>query len=134
MVTGIPTTRKSPPIAQKGRASYGALAALAVGALSLLYLFTAAKVESFGSDTSTVMHVASGKPCAIPLRTGARSTFSGVTIGAPARNGSASASSSGVTYQSKPGFKGADSFAFTVSGTNASGPGKATVQVAVTVQ
>src|SRR2546430_13405757 len=53
MVTGTPTTRKSPPIEQKGRASYGALTALAVGALSLLYLFTAAKVESFGSDTST---------------------------------------------------------------------------------
>ena len=89
---------------------------------------------TFGSDTSTVMHVASGKPCAIPLRTGARSTFSGVTISAPARNGSASASSSGVTYQSKPGFKGVDSFGFTVSGSNAKGPGKSTVQVAVTVQ
>ena len=58
MVTGIPTTRKSPPIEQKGRASYGALTALAVGALSLLYLFTAAKVESFGSDTSTYFGLA----------------------------------------------------------------------------
>ena len=114
-----------------------ALAAVFLATLGVLEASACSTVRfrfTFGSETSTVMHVASGKPCAIPLRTGARSTFSGVTISAPARNGSASASSSGVTYQSKPGFKGADSFAFTVSGTNASGPGKATVQVAVTVQ
>jgi len=88
----------------------------------------------FGSDTSTVMLVGSGKACSIPLRTGSRSTFSGVAVSAPARNGTASAGSSGVTYRSKPGYKGADSFAFTVTGTNSRGPGKSTVQVAVTVQ
>src|SRR5438128_1283871 len=89
---------------------------------------------TFGSDTSTVMTVGSGKPCAIPLRAGARSTFSGVSISAPARNGTARAGSTGVTYQSKPGYKGADSFAFTVSGTNTRGPGKSTVQLTVNVQ
>jgi len=88
----------------------------------------------FGSETSTVMHVGSGKPCPITLRTSARSTFSSVTVSAPARNGTVRAGGSGVTYQSKPGFAGADSFAFTVTGSGASGSGKSTVQVAVTVQ
>jgi hypothetical protein len=89
---------------------------------------------NFGSDTSTDMRVGSGKPCSVTLRAGARSTFSGVAISSPARNGTVRAGSSGATYQSKPGFKGADSFAFTISGSNASGPGKSTVQVAVTVE
>jgi hypothetical protein len=89
---------------------------------------------NFGSDTSTDMHVGSGKPCSVTLRAGARSTFSGVAISSPARNGTVRAGSSGATYQSRPGFKGADSFAFTISGSNANGPGKSTVQVSVTVE
>ena len=72
---------------------------------------------NLGSDTSTVMQVGSGKRCSVALHAGARSAFSGVAISAPARNGTVRAGSSGATYQSKPGYKGADAFAFTVTGT-----------------
>jgi hypothetical protein len=88
----------------------------------------------FGSDTSTVMQVGSGRPCSFTLHAGARSAFSGVAISAPARNGSARMAYSGPTYQSKPGYRGADSFAFTVTGSNWSRLVKSTVQVSVTVQ
>src|SRR6188472_330188 len=71
----------------------------------------------FGSDTATVMQVGSGKRCSFTLHAAAQSAFSGVAISAPARNGTARADS-GPTYQSRPGYKGADSFAFTVTGTN----------------
>ena len=92
---------------------------------------------NLGSDTSTVMQVGSGKRCAVILHAGARSTFSGVAISAPARNGTVGAGSSGASYQSKPGYKGVDSFAFTLTGAGAftnGGSGKTTVQVSVTVQ
>jgi hypothetical protein len=91
---------------------------------------------NLGTDTSTVMQVGSGKRCGVILRAGARSAFSGVAISAPARNGTVRASSSGATYQSKPGYKGADAFAFTVTGNGAftNGSGKTTVQVSVTAQ
>src|ERR1043165_8886291 len=93
------------------------------------------RFPTFGSNTGTDMHVTSGKPCPIRVRTGGRSTFSAVTVSAPARNGTArSDGSSGVVYQSKPGYKGADSFAFTVSGKGPSGSGTSTVQVGVVVQ
>jgi hypothetical protein len=88
----------------------------------------------FGSDTSTVMQVGSGRRCSVVFRTGARSTFSGFVVSTPARNGTVSARSSGATYQSKPGYKGADAFAVTLTGTGSRGPGKTTVQVSVTVQ
>ncbi len=89
---------------------------------------------NFGPDTSTIMQVGSGRLCSVLLHAGARSTFSGVAISAPARNGTVHARSSGAGYQSKPGYKGADSFAFTLAGTNSRGSGKTTVQVSVTVQ
>jgi hypothetical protein len=89
---------------------------------------------NFGADNSTVMQVGSGRRCGVLLHAGARSIFSGVAISAPARNGTVRAGSSGATYQSKPGYKGADSFAFTLAGTSPRGSGKSTVQVSVTVQ
>ena len=90
---------------------------------------------AFGSNTSTEMQVTSGTPCPIPLRTGGQSTFSAVTVSAPARNGTARSNGvSGVVYQSKPGYKGSDSFAFTVSGSGPGGSGKSTITVTVTVQ
>ena len=91
---------------------------------------------NLGTDTSTVMQVGSGKRCSVVLHAGARSAFSGIAISTPARNGTVRARSSGATYQSRPGYKGADAFAFTVTGTGAftNGPGKTTMQVSVTVQ
>src|SRR5947199_9931836 len=71
----------------------------------------------FGTDSETDMTVRSGQPCSMPLITGGRASYSGIVISRPARGGTARADASGVTYQSKPGFKGADSFPFTLSGT-----------------
>ena len=88
----------------------------------------------FGSDSSTDMAARSGQPCSMPLITGGRASYSGIVISRPARSGTARADSSGVTYQSKPGYRGADSFAFTVSGTNPHVRGRTTVEVRVTVQ
>ena len=93
------------------------------------------RFPTFGSNTGTDMHVTSGKPCPIRVRTGGRSTFSAVTVSAPARNGTARASgASGVVYQSRPGYKGPDSFAFTVTGSGPRGSGTSTIQVGVVVQ
>jgi hypothetical protein len=88
----------------------------------------------FGTDSSTDMQARSGQPCSMPLITGGRASYSGIVISRPARGGTARADSSGVTYQSKPGYKGADSFAFTVSGTTPIRTGRTTVEVSVTVQ
>jgi hypothetical protein len=88
----------------------------------------------FGTDSDTDMTVRSGQPCSMPLITGGRASYSGIRISRQARGGTARADSSGVTYQSRPGYKGPDSFAFTVSGTNPHRTGSTTVLVRVTVQ
>ena len=88
----------------------------------------------FGTDSETDMVARSGERCSIPLITGGRASYSGFVISRPPRGGTARATSSGVTYQSKPGFKGPDSFAFTVSGTTPFRTGSTTVAVRVIVQ
>src|SRR4051794_27841872 len=88
----------------------------------------------FGTDSETDMTVRSGQPCSIPLVTGGRASYSGIVISRPARGGTARATSSGASYQSRPGYKGPDSFAFTASGTTPHRTGSTTIEVRVTVQ
>ena len=88
----------------------------------------------FGTDSDTDMTTKSGQPCSMPLVTGGRASYSGIVISRPPRGGTARADSSGVTYQSRPGYKGPDSFAFRVSGTTPHGTGSTTVEVRVVVQ
>jgi hypothetical protein len=88
----------------------------------------------FGTDSDTDMTARSGQPCSMPLITGGRASYSGIVISRQARAGRARADSSGVTYQSRPGYTGPDSFAFTVSGTNPHTTGSTTVVVRVQVQ
>jgi len=88
----------------------------------------------FGTDSDTDMTARSGQPCSMPLVTGGRASYSGIVISRQARAGRARADSSGVTYQSRSGYKGPDSFAFTVSGTNPHTTGSTTVEVRITVQ
>jgi hypothetical protein len=88
----------------------------------------------FGTDSETDMTARSGESCSMPLITGGRASYSGIRISRPARGGTARADSSGVTYQSRPGFRGPDSFAFTVSGTTPFRTGSTTVEVRVLVQ
>ena len=52
-----------------------------------------------GSGTSTHMQATSGKPCAIPLSTGGRHSYSVIAIGTQAKNGTARAGASSVTYK-----------------------------------
>jgi len=86
-------------------------------------------------NTWTNMVVSSGKRCSILLHAGSRSTFSAFSVTAPPRNGTAHIEAGArAVYQSRPGYKGEDSFSFAVSGTGAHGSGKTTIRVAVTVQ
>src|SRR6266852_262449 len=50
-----------------------------------------------------------------------------VSIASAPQNGTASASGRAVSYQARPGFKGADSFVFAILGEKAGGPQRATV-------
>jgi hypothetical protein len=89
----------------------------------------------FGSDAATSMQVGSGQPCAIGVRAGARSVFESVRVSSQASSGTVSASgASGVVYRSKPGFRGSDAFAFTVTGHGPASSGPSTIRVSVTVQ
>jgi len=87
-----------------------------------------------GSGTSTHMQAASGKPCAIPLSTGGRHSYSAIAISTQAKNGAARAGATSVTYQSRPGYKGGDFFEFRMTGSGPSRSGTSSVRVDVTVQ
>ena len=87
-----------------------------------------------GSGTSTHMQTNNGKPCAIPLSTGGRHSYSAIAISRQARNGTARAATSSVTYQSRPGYKGRDFFEFRMTGSGPSRSGTSSIQVDVTVQ
>jgi hypothetical protein len=91
---------------------------------------------TFGQVTSGTMAAASGVPCAASVgQTGTNTVIKSVKVTSAPQNGSASAGSAGATYRSKPGFKGSDSFTFTIFGDgNAGRNTTATIQMAVTVQ
>ncbi len=96
--------------------------------------FTPFRFAAYGQDTWTDMQATSGKPCSIPISTGGRHSFSAIVIGTQARNGTARANATSVTYQSRPGYRGADAFVFTMTGRDASGSGRSSIAVSVTVQ
>jgi hypothetical protein len=90
---------------------------------------------NFGSDSTSYMLVPHGGRCSLMVRAGARSTFSSMSVSAPPRHGTARVDGgSRVVYQSKPGYRGEDTFSYTVSGVDSRGPGKTIIRVAVTVQ
>jgi len=90
---------------------------------------------TFSQVTSGVMAATSGAPCAAAAeRTGAKTVIKSVKVTAPPKNGTASAGSHGVTYRSKPGYKGSDSFTFTIFGDGNAGTNTtATIQMQVSV-
>src|ERR1700688_4307348 len=76
----------------------------------------------FGQVTNGTLGAASGESCAVTAdRTGSKTVIKSVRIVSPPRNGSASAGAIGVTYRSKPGFKGNDSFTFAIFGDGSAG-------------
>jgi hypothetical protein len=89
----------------------------------------------FANQTTDVRMVAdSGKSCGIIVRAGSHSRYDGVNVRVPPRHGTVSSRAGvGVTYRSRPGFKGEDTFVFSVTGQMWSGTGTATIRVAVTV-
>jgi hypothetical protein len=91
-------------------------------------------IPYFGSNTSTAMSAGSGQPCQVYASVGGTNIVTSVSVIAPPREGTASVSDNVVTYQSRPGFTGQDSFTFSVSGSGPGGSGSSSVQVSVSVQ
>jgi hypothetical protein len=91
-------------------------------------------IPYFGSSTSTWMSAGSGQPCQVYANVGGTNIVNSVAVIAPPRHGTASVSDNVVTYRSRPGFTGADSFTFQVSGSGPGGSGSSSVQVGVSVQ
>lgn len=106
-----------------------------VTANSALAECSVARFSFFRGQTSdTTMSVTSGTSCGVIVQAGARSRFDSVSITAAPRNGTLSNRAGvGVTYRSKPGYRGTDAFTFAVTGQLASGQGTATIRVNVTV-
>jgi hypothetical protein len=91
-------------------------------------------IPYFGSNTSTAMSAGSGQPCQVYANVGGTNIVNSVAVIAAPREGSASVSDNVVTYRSRPGFTGSDSFTFQVSGSGPGGSGSSSVQVSVSVQ
>jgi hypothetical protein len=91
-------------------------------------------IPYFGSNTSTAMSVDSGQPCQVYANVGGTNIVTSVAVIASPRDGMASVSDNVVTYRSRPGFTGQDSFTFSVSGSGPGGSGSSSVQVSVSVQ
>ena len=76
-----------------------------------------------------------GAPCRTTISwTSGTTVIDGVAISARPRNGTASVAGNTVSYRPKAGYKGEDSFAFTISGKRLTTPGKATIRVSVSVR
>jgi len=90
----------------------------------------------FGQVTNGTLTAASGESCAVTEdRTGGKTVIKSVKVTSPPKNGSASPGPIGVTYRSKPGFKGNDSFIFTIFGDGNAGTNvTATIQITATIQ
>jgi hypothetical protein len=97
------------------------------------------RIENFrffpGQETLATLHAPSGKSCAIRLSANARNKFEDVAVTTPPRNGTTvSRGGLGVTYRSRPGFKGADAFTVAIKMTlHDGGSGTATLRVTVNV-
>ena len=95
-------------------------------------------IFAWGSDTSANMLVTGGSTCAINLRAGSRSAFESIRINSRPAHGTAGSSGSySVAYRPTPGFRGTDSFTFTVRGTGGQAINvvkSTTIRVNVTVQ
>jgi hypothetical protein len=93
---------------------------------------------SFDSDSSANMLVTGGSTCAINLWAGLSTAYESIRITSrPAHGTAASSGNYSVAYRPNAGFRGTDSFAFTVRGTGRVRPGvvrSSTIQVSVTVQ
>ena len=115
-----------------------------LGALALESLTTIAPAKAdcrfipfrfiWGQNASATLNcTGSGQFRWLP-RMGPASTVTGLSISSPAKNGVASANRSYLLYTPKAGFKGADGFSMTISGTGRNGAGQSGVNVTVHLQ
>ena len=89
----------------------------------------------FGSNTSTTMDADRGQTCAIDAGSGGTAYMQSVTVDARPRHGSVPIGEGFVvTYQSRRGYTGPDSFAYAVRGSAPSGSGTSIVRVSVRVR
>lgn len=87
-----------------------------------------------GAEVSSNMIVSSGKSCGINLNAAGESRFDSVGISTRPKHGTLSPrAGGGVTYRAAPGYKGEDSFVFTVTGRMHTGSGTATIRISVSV-
>jgi hypothetical protein len=87
-----------------------------------------------GGTTESNMTVTSGKNCGVVVHAGGQSRFDNVGIAAQPKHGTLSPRAGvGVTYRSAAGFKGEDSFVYTVTGKMRTGTGTATIKIRVSV-
>jgi hypothetical protein len=97
--------------------------------------FTRVNIPYFGSNAITTMNADSGQPCTIDGRAGGTAYMQSVTVAARPSHGSVSIGAGFVvTYRSRPGYRGPDSFAYAVRGSAPSGTGTSIVRVSVNVQ
>jgi hypothetical protein len=116
-----------------------ALAAGAVLLLSICGALARCSVPSFnftfGEPGSAGMTATSGEPCNIKLRESAVSVFKATSLSKrPAKGSVAIPSPINVTYRSRPGQKGEDSFVIRISGTRSGVPRTTELTVAVLIQ
>ncbi len=100
--------------------------------------FAECSVPSFrfypGVEVSPVMTVTSGRNCGVIVHAAGQSRFDAVGITEQPKHGTLSPRMGvGVTYRSSPGYRGEDSFVFTVTGKMSTGSGTARIRVHVTV-
>jgi hypothetical protein len=92
-------------------------------------------IGTFDNQTSHgAMTVSSGRPCTIRFRNSNGPVY-GVSVVQPARNGAArSTGYANITYKSRSGFVGSDTFTFAAKGQTPNGaPSTRTIIVAVNV-
>jgi hypothetical protein len=118
-----------------GLFTLAALAALAATTTAATAECSVTRFSFFpGTEVSSNMVVSSGKRCGVNLHAAGESRFDSVGISARPKHGTLSPlAGGGVIYQPAPGYKGEDSFAFTVTGRMHTGSGTARIKISVSV-
>lgn len=92
---------------------------------------------NWGGSTTWTLTVSDGYPCRTTFRIGRRSGISDVSITRFPRHGAATTQgyvNPDINYKPAKGYKGADSFAFTITGGSPMLNGTSTIEVAVEVR
>lgn len=110
-----------------------ALAALLLTAGSSFAECTVQRFNFFpGSEAQAAMSVTTGRTCGIISHAAGQSRFDDVRIIERPKHGTLSPNpGTGVNYRSAPGYRGEDSFVYSITGQMKAGRGTATIRVKV---